>query len=57
MNADQLWRQLDKNARSLLRVKVMIARRQMKFSKLMGDIVESREFIQDNALNVANLDY
>ena len=60
MNADQLWETtLDKNARSLLRVKVDDSSEADEvFSKLMGDIVESRrEFIQDNALNVANLDY
>ena len=60
MNADQLWETtLDKNARSLLRVKVDDSSEADEvFSKLMGDIVRSRrEFIQDNALNVANLDY
>ena len=59
MNAEQLWETtLDPNARSLLQVKVgEAADADAVFAKLMGDEVEPRrEFIQDNALNVSNLD-
>ncbi len=60
MNPDQLWETtLDPNVRSLLQVKVaQVDTADDIFSKLMGDVVEPRrEFIQDNALSVVNLDF
>ena len=59
MNAEQLWETtLDPTARSLLQVTIEDSQEEGEiFEKLMGDVVEPRrEFIQDNALNVANLD-
>jgi DNA gyrase subunit B len=60
MNPDQLWETtLDPDARTLLRVKIDREEDATDiFSKLMGDVVEPRrEFIQQNALNVTNLDF
>ena len=59
MNAEQLWETtLDPNARTLLQVKIREADEANDlFGRLMGDEVEPRrDFIQTNALNVANLD-
>jgi DNA gyrase subunit B len=59
MNAGQLWETtLDPQVRSLYRVEIKHADEADEiFSTLMGDIVDPRrEFIQDNALKVVNLD-
>ncbi|MCC0070621.1 MAG: DNA topoisomerase (ATP-hydrolyzing) subunit B [Rhodobacteraceae bacterium] len=60
MNPEQLWETtLDPAARVLNQVKVEdVADADDIFTKLMGDVVEPRrEFIQQNALSVENLDF
>lgn len=59
MNADQLWdTTLNPETRTLLQIKVEDTNEaDQLFSVLMGDVVAPRrEFIQENALNVENLD-
>ncbi len=59
MNPEQLWETtLDPEARSLLQVHIdRMEEADETFATLMGDVVEPRkEFIQENAKNVVNLD-
>ena len=59
MNPDQLWETtLDPNSRSLIQGKIeQEINAEETFSTLMGEVVEPRRnFIQENALNVSNLD-
>ena len=59
MNPEQLWETtLDLDTRTILQVKIKEGEDADDiFSRLMGDVVEPRrEFIQANALQVANLD-
>jgi DNA gyrase subunit B len=59
MNPGQLWdTTLDLDTRTILQVKIKEGEDADDiFSRLMGDVVEPRrEFIQEHALQVANLD-
>ena len=59
MNPDQLWQTtLDPDSRALLQVRIRdVTESNELIEQLMGDVVEPRrEFIQNNALKVVNLD-
>jgi DNA gyrase subunit B len=59
MNPEQLWETtLDPNSRTLIQITIeSLEKADEIFATLMGDVVEPRrEFIQQNALNVNNLD-
>jgi DNA gyrase subunit B len=59
MNPEQLWQTtMNPEVRSLLRIEIRSQEEAEEiFSRLMGDLVEPRrQFIEENALNVRNLD-
>lgn len=59
MNAEQLWQTtMDPERRAMLKVRISsMEEAEEVFSRLMGDQVEPRrQFIEENALNVRNLD-
>ena len=58
MNPDQLWETTLDQIRGHYQVKINHSEEAAEvFSTLMGDVVEPRrDFIQENALKVANLD-